>query len=462
MKSFRLRLVERLAAAAALCTLGVGASGCDVASASAGPSVGVTQQALDFDDLLKECGLICPGEKDKEGFELKGVAEGSAAISGVPSVDAFFASVIHFQGAATGVAGGIKGQLDAIRGDFGIAANADLKAELMAKIAANIDGELKIDAEPARCEADVSATLEAQARCDAEFQPGKAMIECKGGCEVEASVEAKCDANADLECTFTPPDLKCMGSCQGSCKTELMAAASCTGTCSGTCSGKCDAYVKDAQGAAKCSGKCDGMCTGSCEAQLAAKAECKGECKGECTVTNPSGGCKAAIRATCKGKANASVMCDGKCDADFEPPMAKVECQASAKAEAKINVQCTPPRVAVTYKLKAGVDAMAQLKFEAALKTFASTRLPALVAEIKRGKSVVDAGAGVVASAGGAVKVFGDRLGDAKLSVKAKVGLGCAVKELPKVEQVITKASTELNAQLKAAGDLTGALNVKS
>jgi hypothetical protein len=459
MKSFRFRFVERLAAATALCALAAGAAGCDVASASTGPGVGVTKQALTGEDLLKACGLVCPGNTDEKGVKLLGIADGNAAISGVPNVDAFFAAVIHFQGAATGVAGGIKGQLDAIRGDFGIAADADLNAMLKAQIAANLEGKLVIDAEPAKCEADVHATLEAQAHCDASFTPGKLMVECKGGCDMDVSAEVKCDANATLECTITPPDLKCSGMCQGSCKAELTAAASCTGTCSGTCSGNCSAYVKDSSGAAKCAGQCDGMCTGSCEAQLAAKAECKGECKGECTLTDPAAGCKGAVHATCRAKADAKIMCDGKCDADIEPPMAKAECQASAKAEAKINVQCTPPRLAVSYKLKAGVDAKVQAKFEAALKTLASVRLPALMAEIKRGDSVTEAGAGLVTSAGAAVKTaFTDGAADAKLSIKAKFGLGCGLAELPKVGDVITKSTTDLKAQLKAAGDLTTAL----
>jgi len=465
MKSFRFRLVERLAAATALCALAAGAAGCDVASASTGRGVGVSEQALTGDDLLKACGLVCPGDTDEKGVKLLGIADGNAAISGVPSVDAFFASVIHFQGAATGVAGGIKAQLDAIRGDFGIAAGADLNAMLKAQISANIEGALKVDAEPAKCEADVHATLEAQAHCDASFTPGKLMVECKGGCDMDVSAEVKCDANADLECTVTPPELKCMGKCQGSCNVQLDVAAACSGTCTGECMGTCSAYAKEGSAAATCAGQCSGMCKGTCETQLAAKADCMGQCKGECTLTNPSAGCKGAVHATCRAKADAKIMCDGKCDADIEPPMAKAECQASAKAEAKINVQCTPPRLAVSYKLKggAGVDLVAQAKFEAALKTLASVRLPALMAEIKRGSTVSDAGAGLVASAGGAVTAaFTTGAADGKLSLKAKFGLKCGLDELPKVGDVITKSTIDLKAQLKAAGDLTTALNVAS
>jgi hypothetical protein len=86
-----------------------------------------------------------------------------------------------------------------------------------------------------------------------------------------------------------------------------------------------------------------------------------------------------------------------------------------------------------------------------------------LLAEMKRGTSVGDAGASLVASATGAVTTgFTDRGADAKLSVKSKFGLVCAGKELPKVGAVITKSTTDLTAQLKAAADLTTALKVAS
>jgi hypothetical protein len=455
MKRFQQGLFVSLGALA----LAAGTTGCNEAKAS--QDVAVVEQPL-LDDIAKQCGLACPGDKDDKGVEIKGIAEGNAAISGVASVDAFFASVVNFQGAATGVSGGINAQLDAIRADFGIAGDVDLDVGIKAAIVANVDGSLTIDAEPAKCQADVQATLEASARCDASVDPGKAMVECKGSCTAEASAEASCDANADVVCTFTPPDLKCEGGCQGTCSAKLEAAASCSGTCKGSCSGNCSAYVKNAEGQAECSGSCQGECTGSCETELAAEASCEGECKGQCTLKNPTGGCMANASVKCEAKANASVMCDGKCEGEFEPPMAKAECQASAKADAKVNVQCTPPRVAVSYKLRAvaTADLAAQAKFEAALKTFASVRLPALLAEVKRAGIVVDAGAGLVTSATGLVDGFADAALDADLSVKAKFGLTCAAAELPNVEGIITKSSASLKASIEAAGKLTAAVGV--
>jgi hypothetical protein len=160
--------------------------------------------------------------------------------------------------------------------------------------------------------------------------------------------------------------------------------------------------------------------------------------------------------------ANASVMCDGKCVGEFEPPMAKAECQASAKAEAKINIQCTPPRVSLRYKLKLaeGADIQVRAKFEAALKTLVNSRLPALKAELARGDSVSSAGADLIAAAGVAVKGSVEAAADANLSLKAKFGLTCAVKELPKVKTVIDKSTNELKAQLDAATKVTGMLKV--
>jgi hypothetical protein len=453
--------VQRVFALAGLAAMAAGAASCSQAKADDSPSVGLVQQAALGDAAQKiaaACGLACPGQANDKGVKVKGVADGNANISGVASVDAFFGQVISFQNAAGGVGAGIKAQLDAIKGDFGIAASADLATELDAKFKANLEGSVAFKAEPAKCEADVQASIEAKARCEGEVNPGKVKVECSGSCEVDASVEAKCDANATLECTIVPPELKCSGSCKGSCNAMLTAKAECSGTCRGSCDGNCSAYVKNAQGQAECAGQCSGMCMGKCETELAAGASCTGECRGECTITDPMGGCKGAIRAECKAKADAKVMCEGRCDGDFEPPSAKVECKASARAQAKINVECTPPRVSLSYKLKAGVDVMAQAKFEAALKTLVSARLPALKASLAKADSVAKAGVDLSASATGALDgAFKAATGG---SIRVQFGLTCAVGELPKVKTVIEKSTTGLKAQIDAALKVTSMLKV--
>lgn len=456
-------LAKRILALAGTAALAAAAASCTSARAEDVREVGVVRQAALSDTVkgvAKACGLACPGDKDDNGVTIKGIADGNASISGVASVDSFFGAVINFQNAASGVGSGIKAQLDAIRGDFGIAADADLAAQLDAQFKANIEGSVEFKVAPPKCEADIQATLKAQARCEGKVDPGSVKIDCSGSCEMDASAEVMCDANADLECTITPPNLMCEGSCQGTCTAMLTAKAECKGTCRGSCDGTCSAYVKNASGGVDCAGQCSGMCMGSCEAEFAASAKCDGQCRGECTIENPKAGCKGAIRAECKAKAMAKFQCEGKCDADIDPPSVKAECKASAKADAKINVQCDPPRASLTYKLKAGVDAMAQAKFEAALKLLVSSRLPALKAAIAKANSVSSAGADLVTAAGDAVKSAVETATDSKFNVRVVFGLSCASAELPKVQAVIKKSTDSLKTQLDAAAKVTAMLKV--
>jgi hypothetical protein len=452
---FQRELLGRLAYVTPLLVLATGGTGCNQAQADEEPEqqVAVVQQDQGaLDSVAKACNLDI---ECKAG----GIAEGNAKISGVASVDAFFQSVINFQTTALNVSGDIDAEIAAIRADFGISASADLQAELKAQIAANVEGSLTVDAEPARCEADVKATLDAQAHCEGKVTPGSAMVECKGGCEVEATADVKCDAMADLKCTVTAPSVACSGECKGSCEAKLMAAASCEGTCKGSCSGDCSAYADNGGAMADCAGKCSGMCTGSCETELAAEAKCDGTCKGECTMTNPMGGCMGGIRASCEAKADAMVMCSGRCDGEVTPPMASAECDASVKAEAKMNVQCTPPRLAIKYQLKAvaAADVKAQARFTAALDNL-KLRLPSLMAKLKRANLVVEAGAGLSGSAKTAI----DAAVKAGGSGNARVffGLACAVKQVGAVGDAITDGTTQLQGSLSAAAKLTGALGV--
>jgi hypothetical protein len=458
MMSFKRELLGRLAYVTPLLVLATGTSGCNqVAQADEEPQpqqqVAVVQQDQ---DALKSAAEACGLDIDcKAG----GIAEGNAKISGVASVDAFFQSVINFQTTALNVSGDIDAELAAIRADFGLDANADLEAGIKAQIAANVEGSLEVDAEPARCEADVHATLEAQAHCEGKVDPGSVMVECKGGCEVEASADVKCDAGADLKCTVTAPSVACEGECKGSCDVELKAAASCEGTCKGTCSGTCSAYADNGGAMADCAGKCDGMCTGHCEAEVAAAAKCDGTCNGECTVTNPKAGCEGGIRATCEAKADAMVMCSGRCDGEVTPPKASAECDASVKAEAKMNVQCTPPRLAINYELKAAAmaDVEARARFEAAVDNL-KVRLPSLLAKIKRASLVVDAGADLSGSAqtalDAAVKAGGS--GNARVFF----GLKCALGQVKAVGDAVTGGTKKLQGSLTAAAKLTGAVGL--
>jgi hypothetical protein len=448
MTSFERGLIGRLATLSSSLALSALAAGCQQQGAQPGaesPQVAVVQQAAT--GLAEQCGLTCPSD---------GIAKGNASISGVVSIDAFFQSVLDFQTKALNVSGGIDAQIAAIKADFGLAADGDLKAA----IAANVEGGLQIDAEPAKCEVDAHATLEAQAHCDASIDPGKATVKCSGSCEVDASADVSCSADADLECTATAPSIECSGTCSGTCEVDISGMAACSGECHGDCSGDCSAYVKDGSGAAKCSGKCDGMCKGSCEAAVEASGKCSGKCEGSCKTTPGGAKCEGSAHASCKAKANAMAECKGRCDGDIEPPKAKAECEASAKAEAKVNVECTPPRVAISYKLKAGLDAMAQAKFTAAIKNL-EVRLPALLASMKKAGIVVKAGTGLIADAGASVKAGVQAQIDAKPDAKSLIGLGCAVLELPNVGAALETSSKKLAASVKASAELTTALGMK-
>jgi hypothetical protein len=454
MNRFRRRLTGGLTAGIAVGLIATQLSGCAQDAHAAEPNVAVTAQSQSaLEDLAEQCGLDI-------NCEAGGIAEGNVNISGVASVDAFFTSVISFQTTALNVSGGIEAQLEAIRGDFGIEAGTSLEAGIQAQIDANIEGELSIEAEPARCSADISATLDAKARCEGEVDPGSVMVECSGSCEVEASAEVMCDASAELKCTIVPPNLECEGSCQGSCEANLEVAASCSGTCRGSCSGSCDAYAGTEMGAgAECAGKCDGMCEGTCETEVAGEATCEGKCKGECTLTNPEGGCEGAIRAECKAEANAMVMCEGRCDGEVNPPMVKAECEASVKADAKMNVQCTPPRLAINYELRAGgnVDVDAQARFVAAVESL-RVRLPALLVSLKRANLALEAGADLGASAQAAIEGAADA--NAMANARFFVGMKCAVAEIPNIAPVISDATSKLQGSLTASAELTGALGL--
>lgn len=392
------------------------------------------------DALLEECGLVCAEE---------GIIQGNASISGIANIDAFFAAVVNFNTKANLISGNIDAELAKIRASVGATTNADIKAEMIAKFSLDANAGVKIAFEPAKCAVSAKATLEATAKCDASVDPGKASVECKGSCEVEASAEASCDAEAEVKCVGTAPDFACEGECKGSC--ELDAAAACTGTCKGTCSGTCS--VENADGS--CNGSCDGMCEGTCEAS--ASATCEGKCKGECTYTPPDAKCEAGASVKCEAKANASVQCQGKCEGEFEPPMAKAECQASAKADASVNVECTPPSLDISYQFDASLDAAAKLQaqaeFEAFLVSFKAS-MGKIAAQLEQGKLVVAAGAEIGDTGVKAVTDAVEAI-DVTASLKVSVGVGCAIKELPKVADAMASSTDALSASVKAAGDLT-------
>lgn len=384
-----------------------------------------------FDAIAKECGLACSAQ---------GVLEGNASITGDAKIDAFFGSVVNFTGKANLIADGINAELANIAVSLGIAGSstpAQIKAALDAKIAANVEGGLKIKAQPAKCQISAKATVEAQAKCEGMATPGMASVECKGGCQADATVSAMCDASAMTVCRGQAPSLSCSGTCSGTCEVELMTAGACNGTCEGTLAG--------------------GMCTGTCKTDMSGGAMCTGKCKGECEYTPPSGMCEANAKVECKAMAGGSVMCNGRCDGEVTPPMVSAECQASAKADASVNAECTPPKLHAEFKFKADASVDARAEFEATLEIFVQSYAK-ILAHLENAKLLGTAGGSIVASADGAIKGSVDNIA-ANGNFKAKFLAACAVPEIPKVKTAIEGAAAKMKTSVDAATTLTAAFS---
>lgn len=465
MKPFKYRPLTALLTLGAISGIGSSVGSGNEAHAADTPVVGVSRQSLvDLEDLAQQCGFACPGDKDENGVTIKTLAQGNAAISGIPSIDGFFNSVLNFQVAAKSVSKGINAELEGIRADFGLAATGDVGALLKAELEAKLKAGFKLQVQPAECKADLQAEFQAAARCDAKVTPGMLSVECKGGCEVDVEVP-ECSAEAELYCTVQAPEIECKGECTGTCSVELDVAASCSGTCRGKCEGTCSAYVKNTDGEAECAGSCSGMCEGTCDVEVSADAGCSGTCRGECKGTAGDVDCDGALKAECRGKAGASIECKTKCDGEFEPPKVDAKCEAKVQADAKLNVQCTPPRVALQYELKAGAgvfaDAKARLRFESALKSLIKVRLPALKAAVARSKSVGEAGNDLTVAAKGAFKgAIDDARAQAGVDVKFLFGLRCASEAVDDVEDIISDSAKAVTDAVAAAGKVEAALKI--
>ena len=125
-----------------------------------------------------------------------------------------------------------------------------------------------------------------------------------------------------------------------------------------------------------------------------------------------------------------------------------------------MNVDCTPPSLDLSYQFSADLDAEAraeaQANFEAFLVRFRMS-FSAIVAELQRADAVLKAGASLGVAAEGAVMGSVEAAVSGKLSLKAAVGLDCALKELPKVGGLIEESTENLNDSVSGAVELTGA-----
>ena len=403
------------------------------------------------DGLAEQCGLTCPSE---------GVLQGNASISGVARVDAFFGAVVSVRDASLSVSNDVRAELEGLAATLGVAdyrtkpidqLATEVKAAIQAKIQANVQGNLTVKYQPPRCQADIELTAKAHAECEANVDPGSVQVQCMGSCEVSAEVAAMCQANGNLKCEGQAPNFVCNGTCQGSCQTN--GAVECSGTCNGTCTGTCS--VKNANG--QCAGTCTGTCNGECK--LEAGGTCNGRCEGTCAYTPPAGGCEANATAKCDASAQANVQCQGKCEGEVKPPMASAECNASVEARAKAEVQCDPPQLTIDYQLRTAVElnANARAEFRAWLEGF-RTRFAAMLAAQAKLRSVATAAQNLKVAGEGAVQASFDTLADGNL--KAKIGVACAIQQLPSSGMAMEQAVTEATASLNAVASIGTAVGV--
>lgn len=204
----------------------------------------------------------------------------------------------------------------------------DFKAKLGAKASCGLD------VDPPKCGASLDAYAKCEGKCDANFKPGEAKIECEPG-----KLQGECSGQCEGSCEASG-GAKCQGECNGKCDATLK------GKCAGTCDGKCDGKP----GKAECKGTCEGKCD----------AEVKGECSGSC-----SGGCQMKAKAECKGTCTGSCSVEmkaPKCTGQVKPPQASAECNARCDAHASAHVECTPAHVVAKCEGAADAKLQAQLK----------------------------------------------------------------------------------------------------
>lgn len=211
-------------------------------------------------------------------------------------------------------------------------AAAKAVGEFKAKLGAK--ASIGVDVEPPKCGASMDVMAQCTAKCDANFKPGEAKIECEPG-KLQGECSAQCEGSCELSAAG-----KCEGECSGKCDAQIK------GKCAGTCDGKCDGK------AGKTS--CGGVCEGKCDADV--QGECKGQCSGSCKLK-----AKAECKGTCTGSCSAEMKAP-KCTGQVKPPQASAECNARCDAHANAKLECTPAHVVARVTGEGDAKLMAQFR----------------------------------------------------------------------------------------------------
>jgi hypothetical protein len=144
--------------------------------------------------------------EDNCGLKCKTIAESNGSVSGIAEIDAFYAAALNLNVQAESLEAEVNASLGEMAAAIGaeVGANAsigDTAAAITARIdKLDVDGGLKVVFQPPQCAVSAQAQLQAAAKCEAEVDPGKAQVVCKGECELSAEAEVKCDAQSEVRC----------------------------------------------------------------------------------------------------------------------------------------------------------------------------------------------------------------------------------------------------------------------
>ncbi|MCK9462363.1 MAG: hypothetical protein M0R80_22285 [Proteobacteria bacterium] len=401
------------------------------------------------------------------------ITKGDTFISGDARIDGLFTAVGKLGTATADIDASFKADVMALGEVFGSEVTADMeigdmvaqvKADIQAEFAANLDGGISVNVVPPKCEASVNVAVEAQATCEAKAGC-EVSAECTGGelsVQCEGSCSGGCSGTCEGSCSAKIEGGGCSGECKGSCTLE--AAATCEGTCKGTCSGDCSAYAENGEGEMECNGTCEGDCTGTCE--LAVAAECSGSCHGECKMPAAEVECEG----TCEGSCSAE--CSGSCEGTATPPScsaegeceASADCQASASAEASASVECTPPSIDIAYKFNASLDAEGQAAFVAKIGEF-KARMITVVQGMFKLRALIDAD---YAAEIGITSPVDAIAGQVDVLLEADLGsfdipagrIACVFPALEASFDILAEAGGSLVATVDAQFDLVGTIGM--
>lgn len=401
------------------------------------------------DDIAKLCGFACAE---------RALPDGNSVISGVSSVDAFFASVTALARASDAQAAGIEAQLAALGADFGV--SGDVGTELVGLTKKVGPRLLRVRAGQPDCRVDAAALLDAQARCDDSLQRDQAQMHCAGACALPAD-QTTCPAASDQHAADQRCAARSVGPCADLCSgvcTASITNAVCQGDCLGDCDAECSAL--DANG--RCTGPCSGRCNGECRTPLFDAQTCEGRCDGVCVSTNPSGGCKSAQQVECVVPTTGeTIVCAGRCSGDPSGADGRPECMVSAKVDAILQLACASAGASVdVIGALAPADPALQARYLNALQNLQRSlpHLLVLAAQGERYLGVADAVA--QAATGDDLPKSLQAQNSADVHARHAVGLECAAGQLAGVAGVLDPATQRLTAALNSVDKLRRALGL--